>query len=424
MLGITREGGERQGGSMSSVKKSGRFTFSLFMSVVLFALPLGGCSIGGEDSDAFDAYGILLSSSPGDQVFDASVVHQIEVTLAPENWQAIIDAAAAYVNDNREYPYYRARVAFDGEELNGDVGCRLKGHISIDLAVGHAFPLKLDFNRYVPGQAMDGLKKLNLNTNFAGPTAPMLRDFLSYEAWRQFGVAASRTAFTKLTVNGEDLGIYVMVEQVDGDFIERHFSGPYGDLYKPEQISGSLAYSGSDISGYPDIGHKWPDETDHASLLNALEVLHSGSREDIEGVFDVEGVLTYMAGNVALGSWDYYPNTGHNYYLYEITPGRFTMLPWDMNGSQEYAGLSLCNPTQGYLSGKLLEDPANLDFYRDILTDFLSDTGSIQWLTSRLDVARSVLDPDLFGDVDDIRNAIIERVNSLQEELATAGDCP
>jgi hypothetical protein len=272
---------------------------------------------------------------------------------------------------------------------------------------------------------LDGLKKLNLNTNFDGPTAPMLRDFLSYEAWRQYGVAASRTAFTGLTVNGEDLGIYVMVEQVDGDFIQRHFSGPYGDLYKPEQLSGSLEYSGSDISGYPDIGHKWPDETDHASLLNALEVLHSGTREDIEGVFDVEGVLTYLAGNVALGSWDYYPNTGHNYYLYEIAPGRFTMLPWDMNGSQEYAGLSLCNPTQGYLSGKLLEDPANLAFYRNILADFLDDTGSIEWLTARLDAAQSLLGPDLSpGDVDDIRDAIIERVNSLQEELATTGECP
>jgi hypothetical protein len=215
-----------------------------------------------------------------------------------------------------------------------------------------------------------------------------------------------------------------MVEQVDGDFIERHFGEPYGDLYKPEQISGSLEYNGADISGYPDIGHKWPDETDHASLINALEVLHSGPNEEIAKVFDVEGVLTYLAGNVALGSWDYYPSTGHNYYLYEISPGCFTMLPWDMNGSQENAGLSICNPTQGYLSGKLLEDPAAFNLYREILADFLSDAGSIEWLTARLDAAQRILGPDISPeDVDDIRSAIIARVNSLQEELATTSDC-
>lgn len=398
------------------------------MSFALLALLLtsvgGGCAgddptRGGLDDDP------TTSTPAGDSVFDDSFVHSLELELGPEDWQSIIDEAAAYVNDNSEHPYCRARVRFDGGALAADVGLRLKGHISIQLAEGHSFPFKLDLNRYEDGLTLDGLKKLNLHTNFNGPTLPILRDYLSYEAWRQHGVAASRTSFAEVAVNGEALGVYVLVEQVDGDFLERHFTEPLGDLYKPEQLTGSLEYNGPDIADYPDIGHKWPDVTDHASLLNALEVLHSGSLEEIAGVFDVEGVLTYLAGNVALGSGDYYANTGHNYYLYEVTPGRFTMLPWDMNGSQESMDLSVCSPTEGYLSGILLQDAGYQAMYFDILTRFLEDTGSDDWLIARLDAAEILLGPALpAAEVEGIRDAIAARVQRLRDELAVTTTCP
>jgi len=290
-------------------------------------------------------------------VFNESIIHFVELFLSEDDWQAIIDEADAYENVNPVRPYYHAQLRFDGVSLKYDIGLRLKGHISIDLSKGHSFPWKLDFNRYNENQSFDGLKKLNLNNNFNGPPLTIVRDFLSYNAWREFGVAASRTSFAHVTVNQEDLGFYVLVEQVDGDFIQGHFNEPYGDLYKPEQISGTLEYRGASIADYPDIGHKWPDESNHSSLLNALEVLNSGQPGDIGTVFDIESVLTYLAGNVALGSADYYPNTGHNYYLYEELPGRFHMLPWDMNGSQEAMNPSLCSPISGFLSRKLLEDP-------------------------------------------------------------------
>ena len=44
--------------------------------------------------------------------------------------------------------------------------------------------------------------------------------------------------------------------------------------------------------------------------------------------------MTYLAGRVVLGNSDDYVGQGHNYYLYEQTPGRFTIVPWDYNLSQ------------------------------------------------------------------------------------------
>ena len=394
--------------------------------VLGLAFVLGACAPpGGNGLLPVNEQQELDPTAAGAEVFDDSRIHTIDLGLGASDWQAIIDAADAYENVNAKFPYARARVSFDGEELAGDIGVRLKGHISIELTEGHSFPLKLDFDRYTEDQSLDGLRKLNLNTNFNGPPLPILRDWLSYESWRQFGVAASRTAFARVRLNDEELGIYVMVEQVDGDFIEREFDAPYGDLYKPEQQTGSMEYRGDDIEDYPDIGHKWPGSSDHASLLAALAALDSRSLDEVERAFDVEGVLTYLAGNVVLGSWDSYPYTGHNYYLYEEVPGRFTMLPWDMNGSQEAQGLTICSPVEGLLSGLILQEPGWQGRYLQIASEFLEGPGSATWLEERLDRAQGLLGSALREDeVEVLRGEIRARTEALHEALAIVTGCP
>jgi spore coat protein H len=393
--------------------------------LLVLALGLAACEEPlTTDSDDFADSDEVATDTNGDTVLDDSKIHTIDLELPASDWQAIIDEAAAYENNNADYPYAAASLTFDGTELAGDVGVRLKGHISIELTEGHSFPLKLDFNKYEEDLTLDGLKKLNLHTNFNGPPVPIMREFLSYEAWREFNVAASRTAFARVTMNGEDLGIYVMVEQVDGGFIKREFEGPYGDLYKPEQQSGGLEYHGTNINDYPEINHKWPDETDHSSLLAALEVLDSGSVHEVQEVFDAQGVLTYLAGNVVLGSWDSYPYTGHNYYLYEEIPGRFTMLPWDMNGSQEAEGLSLCSPMEGNLSGLLLREPELQNQYFDIASEFLEGPGSADWLDERLDKAQALLGSEISNeDIESLRMDIRHRTSRLEAELHSTGEC-
>ncbi len=366
--------------------------------------------------------GSSTATAAGLKVFDDTRLHTIELSLSSSDWQTLIAEAAQSQGYGDVHPYVRARVSFNDVELDADVGLRLKGHLSLQLAEGHSFPLKLDFNRFQKGLTLDGLKKLNLHTEFDGRTA-IVRDYLSYEAWRQFGVAASRTSFARVKVNQEDLGVYVLVEQVDGDFLARHFDKPLGDLYKPEQISGSLEYCGANISAYPDIGHKWPDQSDHTSLLHALKVLDSGSLSEVAQVFDVSGVLTYLAGNVALGSRDFYPTTAHNYYLYEKSPGLFTFLPWDMNGSQDN-DTHVCSAAQGHLTGRLLEEPTYEELYFDTLSDFLAGPGSSTWQVQRLNAAAKLLGSVVSDEqIAALHEQILQRCGRLQTELTATATC-
>ena len=360
----------------------------------------------------------------GDRVFDETLVHSVELAMDQADWQTILDLAAEYENVNADFPYAPAAMVFDGVPMAGDVGVRLKGHISIPLTEGNSYPLKVDFNRYTESQTLDGLTKLNLNTNFNGPALPIMREFLSYDAWNDYGIAASRTSFAQVTMNDEELGVYLLLEQVDGGFIQRSFDPPHGQLYKPEQQSGNLEYRGPNIEDYPDINHKWPDEPDHGPVLHAIDVLNHGSPSDLEEVFDPEGVLTYLAGNVALSSWDSYPATGHNYYLYEATPGRFTLLPWDMNGSLESVDSLLCAPYQGLLSRRLLQTPANEERYLEIVHELLETSASDESLLARLDVAEELVGSEFAEhEFENLRSDIQIRSQLLEEHLSQTMNC-
>jgi len=63
-----------------------------------------------------------------------------------------------------QYAFVKAQVTFDGETLH-DVGLRMKGNSSYASAEKTLHvPLKLDFNRFVPGQKFHGLSTLNCTT--------------------------------------------------------------------------------------------------------------------------------------------------------------------------------------------------------------------------------------------------------------------
>lgn len=382
----------------------------------LLPIALGACTATGETRRAF-----------GEAVFTATRVHRVELSLSDEDWQAMIaerGESQAYGDPPRTY--YSARLRFDGESLPGPVGLRLKGRFALIQSIGHRFPFKIDFDRYVDAQTLNGLGKLNLHPDFE---LSSVAEFLSYGAIRDFGVPTVRTAFARVTVNGEELGLYGLVENVDGKFIRNNFPPPWGDLYKPELPYGDLSYRGPSLEDYPSRQHKWPDETDEAAFLELVRVLHEGSLARVADVLDIEAALRYLAVNVGIGNPDSYATMGHNYYLYERTPGRFTMVPWDMDISQ-IAGLPPCGHPhdrpefQPPISRRLLGDPAHWAEYCVILREFLAGPASIAKQNDRLDTALALVGSELPSAEGVFRARIRDRVNELLDALADSAQPP
>ena len=94
---------------------------------------------------------------------------------------------------------------------------------------------KIDFNRFVVGQQLAGLGKLNINNLVQDPFT--VHEWMASELFRNQGVPAMRVGWARLFVNGVEWGIYLTIEATDdGAFVDRNFAsttavfeGEYGE---------------------------------------------------------------------------------------------------------------------------------------------------------------------------------------------------
>ena len=121
--------------------------------------------------------------------------------------------------------YYPADVAWDGHVLR-NVGVRSRGFGSRDFRKPG---LKVDFNHYVSGQALAGLKGVALD-NFRQDPA-MLKETVSMQLFARMGVAAPRAAHVRVYVNNDYLGLFAAIELVDKTFLRSALGEDEGYLY-------------------------------------------------------------------------------------------------------------------------------------------------------------------------------------------------
>jgi spore coat protein CotH len=272
----------------------------------------------------------------------------VEIEMTQEAWGAILA-------DPMAEEYQQANVIYDGDRLD-DVAVRVKGNSSLNSVANNPntdrFSFKLDTNRYVDGQKLRGVKKLNFNNGFKDPS--MIREHIGYKLATELGLAAPRTAFVDLTVAGNHMGLYTVVEQVDDDFVERWFPDPDGDLYKPDWPDGHLMYQGDAFEDYGGLEIKTNEDTsDHSAFLHLVDVINHGADEDVEAVVHTDSMLRYMALNTALVNLDSYTGNGHNFYCYEMS-GAFVMIPWDLN---EAFGNFTCGCNRAGIIEFMMDEP-------------------------------------------------------------------
>jgi CotH kinase protein len=207
-----------------------------------------------------------------------------------------------------------------------DVGIRLKGQGSFKALTGKA-AFKIKFNELVKGQKFLGLKKLTLNNMVQDSS--MVHEALAYEAFRAAGVAAPRTGYAYVHVNGEDYGLYLNVETLDDVGLARWF-GATAHLY--EGSHGSDVTPGGAGAFEIDEGDE-EDRTDLEALIAAANEETGDWSDGMAGVADLSQMVRMWAGERYVGQWDGYSGIEgvswpNNFYLHSDPAGEFEMLPW------------------------------------------------------------------------------------------------
>ncbi|MCR5609039.1 MAG: CotH kinase family protein [Lachnospiraceae bacterium] len=159
-------------------------------------------------------------------LFDTSKVHNIDITLSDDDWS---DLKANPLNKTK----YEADITIDGETVN-KVSFSTKGNTSLSFVASSdsdRYSFKVNFGKYVEGQTYQGLNKLNLNNIYADAT--YMKDYICYQIFREASVNAPLVSYVWLTVNGNEQGLYIAVEDISESYLNRTEDGE-GELYKPE----------------------------------------------------------------------------------------------------------------------------------------------------------------------------------------------
>lgn len=222
----------------------------------------------------------VASVSYADKLFDTAKVHTIDIII--DDWDAFLQTA-----QSEEYTV--CSVVIDGESF-ANVGIRGKGNTSLSTVSSmdsSRYSFKIEFDQYDSSNTYYGLDKLSLNNLIQDNT--MMKDYLTYQMMREFGVAAPLCSYVYITVNGEDWGLYLAVEAVEESFLQRNYGNDYGDLYKPDSLglgggrgngqdfdlesfmesSDEDSTSGNTIPSMPDNG-TWPGSGSDASEIPGM----------------------------------------------------------------------------------------------------------------------------------------------------------
>ena len=310
-------------------------------------------------------------------VFPDGEVNRLDITIAPEDWQAMLDdmtamygefgqggggglppplvgggpvapppggappgTGASFADENPIW--VPCTVEFE-DRTWWYVGVRFKGQSTLMDAwrggIGK-LPLRFDFDEFeddhpeVDDQRFFGFKKLSLANN--SHDLSLLREKVAHDIFRDAGVPAPRTAFYRVYVDvGEGptyFGLYTMTEIPDDPMLDAQFGNDDGNLYKPESTWASFDEADFDKETNE-------DEADYSDVQAAITALHSDSsdpaqwRAGLEAVFDVDGFLRWLAVNTVIQNWDTYGNMAQNCFVYGDTAdeGRLSWIPWDNN---------------------------------------------------------------------------------------------
>lgn len=308
---------------------------------------------GGGEGDAPDAGALEIDARTGptsDDLFDPTRVHRWEVTVAAADWEQIN-------SDPRAEAYVPADVRW-GEYVVAQAAIRYKGGVgSLGLCFDQQgnrlcpkLSMKLRFDEYVAGQRFAGLKRINFHAMMRD--ASHMKDRLGYGLFRAAGVPAPRSAHARLIVNGEDLGVFALVEEIDGEFVEDHFrdvdgSGE-GNLYKEVwPMYGSATPYINALETNEDLN---PNVDKMVRFAGALEGANAANfRATIGTWIDIPTLVSFMAVDRLIDNWDgivawYCTAQGicrnHNYFWYEeVGRDRVWLIPWDLDNTMQVPSL-------------------------------------------------------------------------------------
>lgn len=237
-----------------------------------------------------------VAAAPLDRTQTALPVYRLVI---PPDQLAILQA-------NPESDYVTADFIAGGTTYAG-IGVRYRGGSTRQ---NHKKSWKVNFKKSAP---FEGRDKLNLKA--LGLDTSLLTECAAADQLRQGSTLTGDCSFAYLEVNGEYMGVFSRLEEVDDDFFARRGLTPGGQMLEAE------GPGQANFQVLPDYSVVWDDQSANDDGYPALEALVRVINDTpdasfpgvIAGQVNVDAWIDYYVAMQLISDWDH---VSHNYHIY------------------------------------------------------------------------------------------------------------
>ena len=363
-----------------------------------------------------------------DDIFPPNRVLDVQITVDPKDWDTIryksrnfseaLQESRQYAPVDHPYTYIEASVSIDGVKFP-QVGIRKKGFIGTSRSSTRP-SLKIKLNHVNEKGQIDGLTNLTFNNNLQDVS--LVSQFIGYDLFNAAGSPAPRCAYAKLSVNGQNLGVYTHVERIHRPLLKRAFGNDNGVLYEGTAVDFNPNWAGG-------FEHKFgPDEVGRKKIQQLIDVLDSPD-EDIElaigELVDLDSFYTFWAVEGLLSFWDGYSGNRNNFFFY-LNPetDKFHFIPWGADSLFEGFGpfrQGMGDPVsvkiQGLIANRLYQLKSGRQRYERTLRKIIEQHWDEKALLAETERIEALLKPYLtIGEETKTQQAIKGAVQTEAEE--------
>jgi uncharacterized protein (TIGR03437 family) len=387
---------------------------------------------------------LCAQNPPPHPAWAGDTVHEIRLRFTqPDYWQQL---TANYEGPTGDPDYLEASLEW-GPYKFASVGVRFKGNSSYRGAQTRKKPFRIKTNEFVKGQKIEGTGAFNLSNFWNDPS--MVREPAYYDLSAALGLKTPRTNYARLYINDEYIGLYLLGEVINDDFLENHFGkGEHkGNLYKAN-IGAVFTYLGEDKAAYKQVWEKQTNEDadDWSDLIELCRIIGQTPaaelRAKLEPLMDIDSFLAAIALDNATVNLDSYVGMGQNFNVYRRpSDGKWVWLVWDPSLAFGAFGQGAQNPVQlateyiqasglgapgGGPSGnagrplatKLWEIPEYKERYRQIYQHLITRVFDGSRTLGRMNELRAMIRPHVEAETQ--RLATMAQFNAAMEGTGTA----
>jgi hypothetical protein len=345
-----------------------------------------------------------------DDFFEADTVYRITLQFTETQLERLRTEPRSYA---------RGTLVVEGEAPLTDVAVKLKGAAGSFQELDGKPAFTLNVGKFLKGQEFHRLRKFHLNNSAQDES--YTSEWLCASICRDLGLPATRVAHARVWLNDRDLGLYVLKEGFDRNFLRRNFTHPGGNLYDGgfcQEIDAELER---------DEGRGPDDRADLRALVAACQEPDPTLRaQRVAAVLDVPLFHKFRAFELLIAHWDGYCGNRNNYRVYFDPPsGKGYFLPHGMDqtfGDPEF-------PLFANLGGLVPqavwgEDEAGRRAYREVVRQMLAQLDvadlvtRVNRLQQRLKPALAEIDPELARRADDWKDDWKNRLEARWESAA------